>query len=299
MPLSVEGGTLSALRQMRDGVWSQVRAGRRQARQWLRRIAVSALILRRQNGLFGTLCFTALSALGVRRVRTMRVCGESLRLRTASHDVVVAHETLCREFEDLDEIVDRRDDGLVIDAGGYIGTAAIRLAKMFPDATVVTLEPSRENIALLRENVARYPNIVVVNCALAGDASRGTLPLRDRKSGFWGFSIVEDINDGAEAAHMYNVDLITMPQLLRRFGATRVAFMKLDIEGAEREVLNASTAWIDCIDVLAIELHERFARGCKAAFNNATLGRENHFNHGGGEKHVSVRCIAPMAIAAE
>ena len=49
--------------------------------------------------------------------------------------------------------------GLIIDAGGYLGTAAIAFSEAYPDATVVTIEPSPENFALLVQNTAAYPNI--------------------------------------------------------------------------------------------------------------------------------------------
>ena len=48
---------------------------------------------------------------------------------------------------------------LVLDCGGNIGLAAIWYARLFPKATIVTLEPDPENFALLLRNVAPYPNI--------------------------------------------------------------------------------------------------------------------------------------------
>ena len=43
----------------------------------------------------------------------------------------------------------------------------------------------------------------------------------------------------------------------------------MDIEGSERGVLANSSTWIDRVDALVVELHDRKAPGCTAAFETA------------------------------
>jgi hypothetical protein len=48
--------------------------------------------------------------------------------------------------------------------------------------------------------------------------------------------------------------------------------LKVDIEGAEREVFADPSAWIDRVGVIIVELHDRFRTGCSRAFYRATGG---------------------------
>jgi len=63
---------------------------------------------------------------------------------------------------------------------------------------------------------------------------------------------------------------VTIPGLMSQYGLTRIDLLKLDIEGAEKELFAAASDWIDKVDAIAIELHDRFKRGCSQAFYNAT-----------------------------
>ena len=76
---------------------------------------------------------------------------------------------------------------LILDAGGYIGTAAIAFAKQYPSATIVSLEPNSNNYQLLAQNTATWRNIVAMNKALAPEP--GGLILYDRGTGAWGFTL--------------------------------------------------------------------------------------------------------------
>ena len=51
-----------------------------------------------------------------------------------------------------------------------------------------------------------------------------------------------------------------------------VDLLKVDIEGAEREVFASPAAWIERVGVIIIELHDRFVRGCALNFYTATRG---------------------------
>jgi hypothetical protein len=54
----------------------------------------------------------------------------------------------------------------------------------------------------------------------------------------------------------------------------------MDIEGSEKEIFEVPAPWIDQVNVIAIELHDRFKRGCSLAFYSATLGFRREFHRG-------------------
>jgi FkbM family methyltransferase len=58
---------------------------------------------------------------------------------------------------------------------------------------------------------------------------------------------------------------LTVPTLLDRFGLDRVDFMKIDIEGAEAEILQLGTQWLAQVDTLNLEVHPPATlEGCEA-----------------------------------
>lgn len=242
--------------------------------------------IRRLNRLSVTLRFCLMWMLNAKGMARLNVFGEYITLRYRYSDWKTAYNSLGAEF---DPIVDNFfvDDGaLIIDAGGFIGTAAIRLARAYPRAKVVSLEPSLENFRLLCVNVSGISNIEPINAALT--TSCGTGRLRSRGSGDWGFTLVPDVSadEGEE------VKTISFAEVLRRFGQSRVAIFKVDIEGTEDLLLRESELWLDYADILFIELHERIVPGVTTRFRVATNGRLNLKLT--GEKILS---LSPNALA--
>lgn len=207
----------------------------------------------------------------------MSVHGQVVEIRTPSPDLMVALESLGDEFA---PVLGRPDPGgLIVDAGGYIGTAALKLAAAFPASRIVCLEPSVQNRALLRRNVAGIANMEIWPVALA--AIDAAMTLRDAGRGEWGYSVL------AAGAPLEAIEAIGIETLLARAAADRIFILKLDIEGAERDLLAAAAPWIDRVDILVAELHEGLAPGAEAAFAAATQGRRNTLLP--GEKVMSVR----------
>lgn len=244
---------------------------------WPRQYGLGLVCLWRFNGPGLALRLTLCNLLRIRSVFAVRLHGFTLTLRSGTPDLAVAIDSLGDEFSPLAGFPD--PGGLIIDAGGYIGTAALKLAALFPASKVVCLEPSEENLVLLRRNVGTVPNIVVMQAALA--ATRGEATLRDGGSGEWGFSITTG------GAALGTVPTVTVDDIIGHEGRDRLFILKLDVEGAEREILDTSAGWIGRSDIVVAELHEAAAPGAEAAFENAVQGRRN--TRLPGEKVLSVR----------
>ena len=57
---------------------------------------------------------------------------------------------------------------------------------------------------------------------------------------------------------------------MRECGFEKIDLLKLDVEGAEREIFDADDLdWMSITHAIMIELHDRFRPGCEAAFLNA------------------------------
>ena len=249
----------------------------------LRRLARALSRVRAENASGALLRFAAAGTLGLAAPRPLRVCGRDLLLRPSGPDLDVALATLGNEFRTLARIYPPDAEGLIVDAGGFIGTAALAFAAMYPRATVVTIEPSSANLALLARNVAATPTIRVEHAALVAQG-RGEVPLYDVGAGDWGFTLNPE-RKGAAATPIGRTSTVTFADLMAKYRAERMMIVKLDVEGAERELL-ADPWWVDKTGVLIAELHEAAAPGAEAAFARANAGRSLYDD--GGEKRFSV-----------
>ena len=205
-------------------------------------------------------------------------------IRPCTPDLDVAKSCFAGEFDAAIKAASPLKYEFIIDAGGYIGTSAIAFAEAFPQAQIISLEPSKENFDILSRNVRAYPNIIAVNKALG--AHGGSIALRDRGTGEWGFSIVNSAADCRPSIALHNVQLTTISALLQEFSARGIDILKLDIEGGEFELLKDSPHWIQNSRVIIAELHDCIIPGCEAAFRNAMSGRIQM--DCGGEKTMSV-----------
>lgn len=220
----------------------------------------------------------------IKKTIPLTLRGNDIWIRTTTPDINVALDTLGSELEPLKYFLDSNRKGLIIDAGGYIGTSAIKLASLFPECNIVTVEPSSENFSILKKNIIGKSKINAINCALHRIETIATL--RDRQTGEWGFSIIAENSDRHRSNIIEDVKTTTINKILEASDSDRIYILKMDVEGSEKMILESSSEWIDKVDILVIELHERIVAGTEVIFRNATKGRINiKF---GGEKYFSL-----------
>ena len=139
---------------------------------------------------------------------------------------------------------------------------------------------------ILLKNIENYPAIVALNSALLG--VKRQVHLYDKLAGEWGYTIIAPKGaDNSGSDDFGLVENITVEDILRMYDAKKIDILKLDIEGAEKEVLENCSAWIEKCDIIIAELHDRFVEGCSAAYATAT-SQMKHVNNT-GEKHLAVR----------
>jgi hypothetical protein len=135
----------------------------------------------KDGDLVGALLFASLSLSKSKRPVKIVMKSKRLVLRPCTPDFDVAFACLNAEFAPAIEATAALKYRFIIDAGGYIGTAAIAFAEVFPNARIVTLEPAIGNFRVLQRNVASYPNIIPLNKPLG--PNRETITLMDRGTG--------------------------------------------------------------------------------------------------------------------
>lgn len=150
---------------------------------------------------------------------------------------------------------------VIIDAGANIGIATLFFSNKYPQAKIVAIEPEASNFGILTKNCGSLPNVILINAALWPTAHG--LAIQNAGAEKWAFSVVEE----QKSPGLGSIRSVTIPDLMRDWGIEYIDILKLDIEGAERELFNAgSDAWLGCVGQIIIELHDRLKPGCAHAF---------------------------------
>ncbi len=202
-------------------------------------------------------------ALGDRRQVSVRYRGRRLTLRLGTSDILVLYSV----FEREDYGVELSPSPMtIIDAGAYTGFSAIYFAEKYPAATILALEPDPSNFALLVHNARPYPNITPLNQALWH--REGHIDLQDPGTGHWGFYVSPD--EPQSTRPRAQVEAVTVGTLLERFALERIDLLKLNVEGAEKEIFEHCGDWAGRVGAIFAALHDRFLPGCTEAFERAT-----------------------------
>ena len=133
---------------------------------------------------------------------------------------------------------------VLLDLGTNVGMTAILLAKMFPLARVVGIEPMPRNLGFARHNAAANNvsgRVEVLFAALTARGERKTLFYNTRNSG--GSGAFPNLAERARGNVFVDFELetLTLAELLVAAGVDvqDVRFVKLDCEGCEYEVVPA------------------------------------------------------------
>lgn len=152
---------------------------------------------------------------------------------------------------------------VVIDCGANLGVVAGPLADT--GATVHAFEPDPYTFGRLSEALAGRPNVILHNAAVGAKA--GTLQLM--RDADWekdpdGASVRSTLIEGGrkmDAGSGIDVDVIDFPAFVKALikQHKKIAFLKMDIEGAELDVLEAmeGQGLFDKITLTVAETHEK------------------------------------------
>lgn len=145
----------------------------------------------------------------------------------------------------------------ILDCGGHIGLAVLYFKSLYPRARIVTFEPNPETFALLQRNITQnnLRGVEALNLAVTGDGRKNAVLFVGEN-----FLKAWDSTDTIEPNLWVNMDEyrgIPVPSAkLSSFIKGKVDFLKLDIEGAEVDVLDELNGKLGYVQALTLEYHQ-------------------------------------------
>jgi FkbM family methyltransferase len=150
---------------------------------------------------------------------------------------------------------------VIIDLGANIGLASLFFAEKYRKARIIAIEPDPANLALLARNLAQISSRAAMlpiaiwsdDCEL--DMTR--TDVRGNPLGDWGVQVGHSVQGSSGT-----VRGCTMRRVIDNFNLKQVDIVKIDIEGAEKELFQSTDLqWLDIVNMIIVETHERFRPG--------------------------------------
>ena len=144
----------------------------------------------------------------------------------------------------------------ILDLGSNIGFFCVWAVTKFPRASVLAFEPGTATLARLKHNVIQnnLEHVTVRNEAVARETGTATF-LESRTSVISSLSgvLLPDQKDGVQQT----VPTRSLADCIELFGRDHIDFCKMDVEGAEVEVLQgAAEATLRRVREFVIEVHD-------------------------------------------
>jgi FkbM family methyltransferase len=145
----------------------------------------------------------------------------------------------------------------VFDVGGHVGNVAWFMTRCVgPNGRVFSFEPHPELFKALHAKAGKYANLEAVNCAVSNSPMPVTLYFGVTEASNQASTIRADLVTTdllGEEIHSTQVEAVTLDQFCADRGL-RPAVIKIDVEGAEKFVLEGANSVLEAMPILVFEM---------------------------------------------
>ncbi|MGI8950682.1 MAG: FkbM family methyltransferase [Chitinophagaceae bacterium] len=139
------------------------------------------------------------------------------------------------------------DNPFVIDCGANIGLSVLYFKMIYPKSKIIAFEPDAKNFELLQQNIKSFNLKDVTIFQSAVWIKNGSLFFENKAS--QASRIVTSIN---ESENYVEVNTVRLKDVLQK---QKVDLLKIDIEGAEYDILKDCSDALSLVDNLFVEYH--------------------------------------------
>jgi len=170
-------------------------------------------------------------------------------------DFQVVKEVFVHDYY-LNEHIDFRHVKNILDLGAQKGFVSILYASVCQKCKIVALEPEENNCEFLKENIKinhLTKKVIIEKKAVWKESTTMSFYKTDEYTA--GHSLIKEHLKNFKKSYNF-VDCVTIPWILKKHNINKVDLLKIDIEGAEYEVLfNLDKTLLKKIKYLLIECH--------------------------------------------
>ncbi len=181
-------------------------------------------------------------------------------LRNGTTDIHTFYDIFTNDEYDIDFGFIPRT---IVDCGANIGLVSVFYKGKYPEVEIIAIEPEKSNFEMLVKNTAQFKDVHCLQNAVWGN--EGFIEITDPGLGNWGFMTTETVFESDKT-----IKTVTINEIMQKFQLQVIDVLKIDIEGAEKEVFeNDNLEWLSKTRIILIELHDRLKQGCSKAFFKA------------------------------
>ena len=168
-------------------------------------------------------------------------------------DAVVFLENFFLNAYDLEKGFDIKENDVIIDVGAHVGYFTIYAAQKAKNGKIISFEPSKESFQVLENNlkINNIQNVIGENLGVRSKSGDSILYIdKNHEIGDSMFSNDEDLTKE-------NVQVTSIPEIVKKHKIESIDLLKLDCEGAEYEIiLELPSSILNTIKRIAMEVHE-------------------------------------------
>lgn len=131
----------------------------------------------------------------------------------------------------------KKSSPIILDCGANIGLATVFFKFICPSSRIFSFEPDKQTFKLLKKNIAqnRFSDVTLVNAAVSDSNGLIDFYVGDVKKGALNMSTKSERN----SKNKITVKSISLSEFIKEhFKDKKIDFLKMDIEGAEVEVIS-------------------------------------------------------------
>lgn len=179
-------------------------------------------------------------------LKTINACGKKIYYKSNEELIHCLKEIF---FENIYKFNSEKRSPFIIDCGAHIGMSLLNFKEQFPDAYILAFEPDKNNFELLQLNIKEwgFNNVQLFQNPVWNTNEE----IIFQASGAMGGKISEITED---AQFSFKLKAIRLSEFLNK----EVDFLKMDIEGAEYEVIKDCKHKLHMVNNLFIEFHSTF-----------------------------------------
>ncbi len=169
-----------------------------------------------------------------------------LYLRTFKGDIDIFYEIFWNKTYDEHLKLTDKEPKIIVDLGAHIGMTSIYLALQYPDAKIYAVEASSENFEMLKANAKSFRNIVPINAA--AHYEDGTVNFGNNE-----LSYNQKVSEKG-----IPTQALSIQKFMDTYQIHHIDLLKIDIEGAETDLLSKNNSWLNMVGNIIIEIHQPY-----------------------------------------